>query len=78
MSIDIGLNEGSNLSPFLFTVVMGELIKGIEDEIHWCMLFIDDIILIDATKDGVNKKFECWRHTLKSKGFKLGTEYIKS
>ena len=31
--IDIGLHQGSALSPFLFTIVMDELAKGIQDEI---------------------------------------------
>ena len=34
-------------------------------------LFADNIILIDVTQKGVNKKLECWRHTIESRGFKL-------
>ncbi|KAK9151711.1 hypothetical protein Syun_010020 [Stephania yunnanensis] len=39
----------------------------------------DDIVLVDETKDGVNRKLELWRNTLESKGFKLSrtkTEYM--
>ena len=42
------------------------------------MLFIDDIILIDETRAGVNAKLELWRQTLKSRGFRFSrakTEY---
>ena len=38
-SIDIGLHQGSALSPFLFITVMDELTRGIQDKIPWCMLF---------------------------------------
>ena len=31
--IDIGLYQGSALSPSLFTIIMDELTKGIQDEI---------------------------------------------
>jgi len=31
--IDIGLHQGSALSPFLFTIVMDELTKEMQDEI---------------------------------------------
>jgi len=77
--IDIGLHQGSALSPLLFTIVMDELTKGIQDEIPWCMLFADDIVLIDETREGVNTKLERWRDTLEGKGFRLSrskTEYL--
>ena len=32
-SIDIGLHQGSTLNPFLFTIVMDELTRGIPNEI---------------------------------------------
>jgi len=35
------------------------------------MLFADDIILIDVTREGVNDKLERWRHTLESRGFRV-------
>jgi len=35
------------------------------------MLFVDDIVLIDETREGVNTKLEWWRDTLKAKGFWL-------
>ena len=67
------------LSPFLFTLVMDELTKGIQDELPWCMLFADDIVLIDETTERVNAKLERWRHTLESTGFRVSrskTEYL--
>ena len=48
-SIDIGLHQGSALSPFLFTIVMDELTGGIQYEIPWNMLFADDIVHIDES-----------------------------
>ena len=77
--VGMSLHQGSTLSPFLFTLVMDELIKGIQDEVPWFMLFVDDIILIDETREGVNDKLERWRHTLESSGFRVSrskTEYL--
>ena len=67
--IDIGFYQGSTLSIFLFTVVMDELTRGIQDEIQWCMLFVDDIVFIDKIREGVNTKLEQWRDALEAKGF---------
>ena len=55
-------------------------IEAIQDKIPWCMLFADDIVLVDETRAGVNAKFELWRQTLESQGFKLNrakTEYME-
>jgi len=37
---------------------MDELTRTIQDEIPWCMLFADDIVLVDETRAGVNVKLE--------------------
>jgi len=45
----------------------------------WCMLFADDIVLIDEIRGGVNTKLNRWRDTLEAKGFRLSrskTEYL--
>ena len=58
---------------------MDELTRAIQDEILWCMLVADDIILVDETRAGINAKLEVWR-TLKSQGFRLSkakTEYME-
>jgi len=52
--VGMGLHQGSALSPFLFTLVTDELTRGIQDALPWCMLFTDDIVLIDETRQGVN------------------------
>ena len=44
------------------------------------MLFADDVMLVDESRAGVNRKLELWRQTLESKGFRLSrtkTEYMR-
>ncbi len=41
--VTIGLHQGSILSLYLFTLVMDELIRPIQDEMPWCMPFADNI-----------------------------------
>ncbi|XP_042488418.1 uncharacterized protein LOC122068611 [Macadamia integrifolia] len=79
-SINIGLHQGSALSPYLFTLLMNELTRNIQGEVPWCMLFVDDIVLISETVPEINVKLELWRYTLESRGLKISrtkTEYMK-
>lgn len=50
----MGLQQGSTLSSFLFILVMDEVTRHIQGEVSWCILFADDIILVDKTRSGVN------------------------
>jgi hypothetical protein len=40
---------------------MDEITKDIEGDIPWCMLFADDMMLIDESRIRVNQKLELWR-----------------
>ncbi|KAL6526475.1 hypothetical protein OROGR_015565 [Orobanche gracilis] len=78
--IMIGVHQGSALSPFLFAIVMDKLTRGIQNDVPWCMMFADDIVLIDETKVGVQQKLELWRDTLEARDFRLSrskTEYME-
>ncbi|GMP67085.1 hypothetical protein CsSME_00027194 [Camellia sinensis var. sinensis] len=64
----------------LFALVRDELTRNIQDDVPWCMLFADNIVLVNETKEGVNIKLEIWRKTLESKGFRISrtkTEYME-
>lgn len=59
---------------------MDELTRYIRDEVAWFILFVDDIVLTNETRNGVNAKLEVWRQTPASKGFMLNrskTKYLK-
>ncbi|VFQ64718.1 unnamed protein product [Cuscuta campestris] len=75
-----GVAPGSALSPFLFALVMDVLTQGVQEGVPWCMLFADDIVLIDDTREGLNDKLELWRLALETNGFRISrnkTEYME-
>ncbi|KAG2556461.1 hypothetical protein PVAP13_8NG079408 [Panicum virgatum] len=58
---------------------MDEVTRDIQDDIPWCMLFADDVVLVNESRAGVNRKLELWKRTLESKEFRLSrtkTEYM--
>ena len=57
-SIKIELHQGSALSPYLFALVMDEVTRNIQGDIPWCMLFADDVVLVDESQAGVNMKLK--------------------
>jgi hypothetical protein len=78
--INIALYQGLALSPYLFALVMDEVIRDIQGGITWCMLFADDVVLMDESRKGIDQKLKLWRRTLEAKGFRLSrskTEYMK-
>jgi hypothetical protein len=48
--INIGLHQVSILSPYLFALVIDEVTRDIQGGIPWCMLFADDVILMDESR----------------------------
>jgi hypothetical protein len=52
--INIGLHQGSALNPYLFALVMDEVTRDIQGGIPWCMLFTDNVILVDKSRTGVD------------------------
>jgi len=78
--IDIVLHQGSALSPFLFMIITDELTREIQNKVPWCMLFVDDIVLIDETRGRLNEKLERLMHSFESRRFRLSrskTEYLR-
>jgi hypothetical protein len=56
--VNIGLHQGLALSPYLFALVIDEVTRDIHGTIPWCMLFADDVVLVDERWEGVNRKLE--------------------
>lgn len=61
------------MGPLLFAIVMDELLRSIQREVPWYMLFEHDIVLIDETREGLNERIEMWREALETKGSRLAS-----
>jgi len=77
--VEVGLHQGSALSPFLFAIIMDTLTDDIRKEAPWSMMFADDVILYSEEKAGLEEDLERWRNALEKRGMKLSrakTEYM--
>jgi hypothetical protein len=49
-------------------------LQDIQVGIPWCMLFADDVVLVDESRTEVDQKLKLWRRTLEAKGFSATTQ----
>lgn len=57
----VGVHQGSVSSPHFFVAVMDKLTRGVQDRVLWCMMFADDVLLVDANANVLEGKLERWR-----------------
>ena len=77
--VKVGLHQESVLRPFLFAVIMDRLTDEIRREPPWTMLFADDIVICEETKEEVEQRLESWKYALERRGMKVSrskTEYL--
>ncbi|KAK3518092.1 hypothetical protein QTP70_033311 [Hemibagrus guttatus] len=77
--VEVGLLQGSALSPFLFVMVMDQLSEEVRQESPWTMMFAKDIVICSASREQVEENLVRWRFAQERKGMKVScskTEYM--
>ena len=78
--VQVGLHQGSTLSPYIFDLVMDVIVADIKDQVPWSVLFADDVALVATTREEAERKLEMWRRALEDRGLKISrtkTEYLR-
>jgi len=81
--VDMGVKQGSPLSPFLFAIVMDEVVEKIHELKVGCeidgmkiniIVYADDIVLLGPTKKAIEKMLKLLIRVLKLKGLEVNKD----
>ena len=61
----------------MFSMIMDRLTDEVRIEPLWTMLFADDIVICEKTKEEVKQRLECWRYALERTGMKVSRSKTK-
>ena len=64
-NVEVGLHQGSALSPYLFLILMDVLTERVRKEAPVSMLFADDIVLCGDKDMDMTEYLESWRKAWK-------------
>ena len=71
--IEVGLHQGSGLSPFLFTIVLDTISEECRNGLPWELLFADDLAIIADSEEDLQRRWLKWQIGIESKGLKVNT-----
>jgi len=72
--IEIGLHQGSALSPFLFVLVLDAISKNFREGLPMELLFADDLVVMADTEDQLQERWQRWQIGMEKVGLKVNTK----
>lgn len=66
--VKVCVYKGLTLNLYLFSLVMDEPTKRVQDEAAWRMMFADNTILVYKNTNGLEGKLERWWDVLEKNG----------
>ena len=75
--VNVGVHQGSVLSPLLFTIVLDVLSKEFREGLPWELLYADDLALIAETEEELLEKIRRWKLGMEGKGLKVNMAKTK-
>ena len=76
-NVKVGLHQESAFCPFLFAVIMDRLTDKVRREPPWTMLFSDDIVICEETREEVERRLESWKYALERREMKVSRSKTK-
>ena len=70
-NVQVGVHQGSVLSPLLFIIVLEALSHEFRTGCPWELLYADDLVIIADTIDKLLSKLGSWKTNLEAKGLRV-------
>ena len=69
--VEVGLHQGSALSPYLFLLLNDVLTEDVRKDVPGSMMFADDIVLCGDDETDMREYLETWRRALADRGMRI-------
>ena len=69
--VQVGVHQGSVLSPLLFTIVLEALSKEFRKGLPWELLYADDLALMAESRAELLVKIQRWKEGMERKGLRV-------
>ena len=69
--VEVGLHQGSALSPYLFLLLMDVLTQDVRKDVPGSMMFADHIVLFGDVETDMTEYLETWRKALEERGMRI-------
>ena len=68
LEVNVGLHQGSALTPFIFSIVMDVMTEEVREAVPWSILYADDILLCAET---LEMKLDRWTTVMVDRGMRI-------
>jgi len=75
--VNVGVHQGSVLSPLLFTIVLEALSKEFRLGLPWELFYADDLVIIAVSKQELMERLESWKKGMECKGLRVNVKKTK-
>ena len=75
--VQVGVHQGSVLSPLLFIMALEALAREFRSGLPWELLYADDLVIIAESMEELAMKLEKWQKGMESKGLRVNTKKTK-
>ena len=75
--VNVGVHQGSVLSPLLFIIVLEALSREFRTGCPWELLYADDLVIIAESVDVLRKKLGTWKSNMENKGLRVSMKKTK-